>query len=302
MPDKSLVKDKVAQTAPQDDNVDRHGSDVSNDASGVDDIKGAQKQLDDLKKQAQQAVDPAIISSLLEQIKVLQDKLTKLEQLEEERKREEERRMLESLSETERLKYELQKKEEEIKKVRQEMEESFGKKAKELEEKLKKYEEEKQRLMQATAKARALEAASRLGAYNPEQVYALVRDYLVPGEDGEVYARVKTAAGDYVQQPLHEFLKEFLSRPENKNLLKVNAATGEGATPASSEGAAPKASATTNNLDAELKRFYDSLPPEKKERLAEIAGISERPLEDVLYVEYVKHKKAQEWRQRHMKK
>jgi len=259
-------------------------------------IDALKKEIEDLKKQAGESKEQDVLKPILSKLEAFEQKLSILERLEEERKRKEEEEILKSLSETERLKYELKRKEEQMEKLKKELEESFGKKAQELEAKLKLYEEEKARLMQAAAKARALEAATRFGAYNPEQVYLLIKDLLVPGEDGEVYARVRDASGEYVQQPLEEFLKDFLSREENKNLVKASAAVGEGATPAGTEGATPNFS---NKQNSEMMKFFKSLPRERQAMIEQTAGLRKVPLEDVIYVEYVRHKKAQEYKKRH---
>ena len=260
-------------------------------------IEALKKEIEELKKQASSTKKADVLEPILSKLEAFEQKLSILERLEEERKRKEEEEILKSLSETERLKYELKRKEEQMEKLKKELEESFGKKAQELEAKLKAYEEEKARLMQAAAKARTLEAATRFGAYNPEQVYLLIKDFLVPGEDGEVYARVKDATGEYIQQPVEEFLKDFLSRPENKNLVKASAAVGEGATPAGAEGAPTNVS--SNKQDSEVMKFFKSLPAERQAMIKQEAAMSGLPVEDVAYVYYVRHRKAQEYKQRH---
>ena len=262
-------------------------------------IEALKATISELKKVVENVVDAKLVKSLMDQIQTMQSKLEKLEQLEEERRQAEERKMLESLSEVERLKYELQKKDSEIERVKKELEEAFGKKARELEATLKQYEEEKQRLAQSTIRARALEVATRLGAYNPEQVFALVKENLIVGNDGEVYARVMDSAGNYIQQPVDDFLKEFLSRPENKNLVRTKAAVGDNKS-IQREGTKP--SAAPDPLKAEFERFVKNLDPAKRALIEDEAMVSGRPVEDMLYVEFVKHRKAQEYKKRYQRR
>ena len=260
------------------------------------DVEALKKEIEELKKQASKSVDSEIVKTLLDKVDTLAKTIESIKQQEEERRKKEEEEYLKNLPEIERLKHQLEKKDEEIERIKKEIEESLGKRTQELEAKLKAYEEERARLAQAAAKARALEVATRLGAYNPEQVYKMIDDALVTGEDGEIYARVPDGQGGYKQIPIDEYLKDFLNRPENKNLLKTNAAVGEGKPP-KEEGSTP-----TSKGGDEGTTPFEKLPKEEQDKYALEAALKGMEPEVYYNIQMAKKRHAKKWRERHMKK
>jgi len=292
MPDKDKDKDV------QKDVHDGQQPNV-NDDDGRSTTDAVKKGIDDIKKQAASTNDPEVLKILLDKITSLEERLLELQRQEAERKEREEQEILKRMSETERLRYELEKKEKEIEKVKKELEESLGKKARELEERLKKYEEDRKKLAEAAARAKALEAASRFGAYNPEQVYLLIKDNLVAGEDGSVFVRVRDGE-QFKQVPVDEYLKEFLARPENKNLLKTNAAIGD--RDIRPEEGVKTSAPSAEGLTPEVEKFWRGLSERQKENIMNKAMIMKRPWQELAHLEYIKYTKAKQYKEKYMKR
>lgn len=257
-------------------------------------IEALNNTIEELKNKLGETADKKIVDEITEKINKLTETVNALVAKEEELKRKEQEIILKNMSETERLKHLLDQKESEIEKIKKELEESFGKKTKELEEKLKLYEEEKQKLMQATTKAKTLEAATRFGAYNPDQVFAIVRDYLVAGEDGNVYARVPDGSGGFKQVPIDEYIKDFLSRPENKNLVKTNAGISQNLDQNTDdiEGSNPPDSG---------KSGLDKLPKAEREQIIAEATLLRISPEELFNIKQAKKKAYERWRKRHQR-
>ncbi len=168
-----------------------------------------QKALEDAKKGAG---DSAALQERIKKLEEKEKRLAEFEAAEEERKKKD-------MTEVERLKHENSKLQGKI----GELEESASKTTEQLKAEMQSKIEEltstNKKLLGFKLDNEILAAAQEHGAVNPKQVAKLIRGDFKLNEDGEFVHEMPGARGGIREIPVGDRVKEFLTDPENANLV-----------------------------------------------------------------------------------
>lgn len=221
-----------------------------------------QSTLDDMKNQLAKAPSQDEHDNLKKQV----DELTKIKkEIDEQREQEE----LSKKTEVEKIQLQFKK---EMDKFKSELDSEKTKWQKDLQDretKLNEKDKEIESLRQVKLRTEIVEVAAKMKAYNPTQIYKLVKDDFTYEKDLDKFVRyVKDAKGKLTNdQTVEERIKEFLSDPENDNLVESGINT---------EGTSQKKGSETKStvtVTSKTGKKYDPKDP-KIVKQADFAGLS----------------------------
>lgn len=184
-----------------------------------DQFKKDRDKLDSTIKDLQDSMSGMIKS---EELTAKEKELDQLKKWKDEFDKEQEKKELESKTEVERLQIQLRKTEESFEeKVKEAMKSIEDTRKKEREE-FEKLREEANSLRMNGLKAEIVTISSKLNAFNPSQIYSLLKDKFVYVANLNKYAhQVRDERGKLIDEmSVEEYVKEFLGKEENENLVK----------------------------------------------------------------------------------
>jgi hypothetical protein len=229
-----------------------------------DQFKGDREKLSTTIKDLQEDMKGMVKS---EELTTKTKELEQLQKFKDEFDKEKEAKELENKTEVERLQIEIRKKEESFQKMiddkMKDIEES-RKKDKEAFDKLK---EEAKSLRMNGLKAEIVTASAKLNVFNPSQIYSLIRDkFVYDGNLNKYTHQIRNESGKLVDEmSVDEYVKEFLGREENENLVKSKINSDSLNTDKETKGDHKLTSNDYNPKDPEIirKAELESMTPER---------------------------------------
>lgn len=253
------------------------------------DARKLSEKVQKLEEQLSKSPKQEDYEKITQELNELREKQTELDKIKEEEE-------LKSKTETEKLEISFKK---QMDRLKADMDSELKKSQKALDEyreALKTKEGEVDSHRQYRLKAEIIEVATKLKAYSPSQIYKLLRDEFQYDKDLDKFVNyVKDGKGKLTdEKSVEEVVKEFLSDPDNDNLVEADVRGGSGHREEDGKSTQKKKEETNRNESDEekdIRRKYSVTDPKLKEQ-ADERGMKVEDWIDILVMRDLKKLKS----------